>query len=158
VSKQTIQIISFRNIYERVNRIINNFIGVFNNYQLIININNLSNIEGFTKTSKKLWKKACKEKNTKKLKKSEKDKNAEYKKLEGKYNTLFEKAVEKDKSAMKLQHSIKEAEIDTENDLRKADHKMKADEKKVAASTNAFTKVKYTKDIGTLSGTKNRDY
>tara|TARA_B100000902_G_C26657163_1_gene596606 strand:+ start:27 stop:461 length:435 start_codon:yes stop_codon:yes gene_type:complete len=126
--------------------------------QIITNINNLSNIEGFTKTSKKLWKKACKEKNTKKMKKGEIKANEKYKKLEGKYNDLVEEATKKNKKAMKLQHSIKEAEVDTENDIRTADHKMKQEEKKTSAAANAFTKVKYKKDIGTLSGTKNRDY
>ena len=56
--------------------------------------------------------------------------NEKYKKLEGKYNDLVEVAMKKNKKAVKLQHSIKEAEVDTENDIRTADHKMKQEEKK----------------------------
>ena len=120
--------------------------------QIITNINSLSNIEGFS------WEKACKDKNTKKFKKEEERKNEIYKKLEGKYNDLLEEAAKKNKKAMLLQKSIKDAEIDTENDIRVANHKMKQDEKRTAAAANAFGKVKYKKDIGTISAKKKREY
>jgi len=126
--------------------------------QIISNINNLSNTEGFTEISKDIWKKACKEQNTKKLKKDQESKNEIYKKLEGKYNDLMEEAAKKNKKAMLLQKSIKDAEVDTENDIRVAKHKMKQDEKRTAAAANAFGKVKYKKDIGTISAKKKREY